>query len=84
MDTLFHEGQLCEVEKNELYQDNISSMKLENNEKGSSSKRMKHRRIRYFFIKDKIEVGKVSLKYCATDKIGAAILAKPKGKLSEK
>ena len=44
-------------------------MKLEKIGKGSSSKKIKHIRIRYFFIWDKIETGKVSLKYCPTEKI---------------
>ena len=63
------EGQEYKVEKNELNQDNISSMKLEKNGKGSSSKRTKHIRVRYFFIRDKIETGEVSLKYHPTEKM---------------
>ena len=73
----FVEGQGCKVEKNELHQDNISSMKLEKNGKGSSSKRTKHIKIRYFFFWDKIEAGEVSLKYCPTEKMWADILTKP-------
>ena len=35
-----------------LYQDNLSAMLLENNDKGSSSKRTRHIQIRIFFISD--------------------------------
>lgn len=35
-----------------LYQDNLSAMLLENNGKGSSSKRTRHIQIRFFFITD--------------------------------
>ena len=52
-------------------------MKLKKNGKGSSSKRTMHIKIRYFFIRDMIEAGKVSLKYCPTDKMWADILTKP-------
>ena len=35
-------------------------------------------RIIYFFIRDKIEADKVSLKYCPTDKMWTDIFTKPK------
>ena len=52
-------------------------MKLEKNRKGLSSKRKKHIRIRYFFIRDKIEADDVYLKYCPTGKMWIDILLKP-------
>jgi hypothetical protein len=43
------------VKDNVLFQDNKSSIILEKNGKSSSSKRMKHINIRYFFITDHVK-----------------------------
>jgi hypothetical protein len=43
-----------------------------------SSKRTKHIKARYFFIKDKIEEGKVEIRYCPTKKMWSNVLNKPK------
>jgi hypothetical protein len=43
------------VENNIIYQDNISNIQLEKNGRASSSKRTKHIKVRYFFIKDVME-----------------------------
>jgi hypothetical protein len=42
------------VKDNVLFQDNNSSILLENNGKASSRKRTKHINIRYFFITDRV------------------------------
>jgi hypothetical protein len=59
------------VDKSILYQNNLSAMLLEKNRKQSSSKRTKHIRVCYFFIKDRIGNGDISLKHCPTgDMVG--------------
>ena len=52
-------------------------MILEKNGKNSCSKRTKHIKVRYFFIQDKIENGKVSIQYCLTERMWSDILTKP-------
>jgi len=58
-----------------FYQDNTFAMLLllviEKNGKESSSKRTRHINIRYFFIKDWIDKGYLTMEYCPTnDTIG--------------
>ncbi len=68
-----------------LYQDNKSAMLLEKNGMKSSSKRTKHINVRYFFIKDRIDAGELSLEYCPTEEMVADFLSKPlQGKLFKK
>ena len=52
-------------------------MLLEKNGKTFSSKRTKHIKVRYFFIQDKINQGKVSIKYCPTQQMWSDIFTKP-------
>ena len=49
------------VFENIVYQDNKSAIILENNVKASSSKRKKHIKTRYYFVKDRIEKYKLSI-----------------------
>ena len=65
------------LEKNTLYQDNQSSMKLENNGRISSTKNTRHMEIRYFFITDNIKRGKLSVKYCPTESMLGDYYTKP-------
>ena len=62
---------------NVLFQDNKSAMLLENNGRGSSSKRTRHIDIRYFFITDRIEKGEVKVKHCSTENMLADFFTKP-------
>jgi hypothetical protein len=67
----FLEAQGYAPERTVIYQGNKSAILLETNGKGSSSKRTKHINIRYYFIKDSIESGKVCIVHCpATVMIG--------------
>ena len=50
-----------------MYQDNKSDIFLEMNGKMSRSKRIKHIKVRFFFIKDVIACGDLSVDYCPTD-----------------
>ena len=38
----------------------------------------KYIKVRYFFIKDKIEEGKVEIRYCPTEKMWSNVLNQPK------
>jgi hypothetical protein len=62
---------------NVLYQDNQSTMKLENNGKASSGKRTRHINIRYFFITDRIAKKEVAVQYCPTKQMVADYFTKP-------
>ena len=42
-------------------------MKIERNRKASSGQHSRHINIRYFFIKDRVKSGEVSIIYCTTD-----------------
>ena len=65
------------VEQNVVYQDNQSTMRLTINGSLSSSKRTKHIKARYYFIKDKIEEGEVDDRYCPTTEIWSNVVNKP-------
>jgi hypothetical protein len=54
------------MEASLIYQDNMSAMLLETNGKASSSKQTKHIKVKYFFIKDKVDQGEVTIKHCST------------------
>jgi hypothetical protein len=60
-----------------LLQDNMSAMLLEKNGRASSSKRTKHMDIRYFFIKDRIASGDITLEHCPTESMLADFFTKP-------
>ena len=49
----FLESQGYPMIQNIIYQNNKSTITLERNGKASSSKRMKHIQVKYFFVKDK-------------------------------
>ena len=82
---LFMQEQGYEIERNILYQDNKSTILLENNGKKSSSKRTRAINIRYFFLTDQIEKGNLSVEYCPTTEMVADYFSKPlQGKLFQK
>jgi hypothetical protein len=61
-----------------LYQDNMSTILLETNGRASSSKRTKHIKVKYFFIKDKVDQGEITIKHCPTKQMWTDINMKPK------
>ena len=82
---LFMEAQGYDIQKNILYQDNKSTILLENNGKRSSSKRTRAINIHYFFLTNQIEKGKLYVQYCPTNEMIADFMTKPlQGKLFEK
>ena len=59
-----------------VHQDNQSTMILA--EKGmSTSKRTKHIEVRHFYIKEKLDLGEITLVYTPTNQMVADILTKP-------
>jgi hypothetical protein len=81
----FMEAQGYKIDKNILYQDNKSTILLENNGKCSSGKRTRAFNIRYFFLTDQIEKGNLSVAYCPTTEMIGDYMSKPlQGKLFQK
>ena len=60
-----------------LYQDNQSTIPLQNNGRLSCRKGSKHIHIRYFFITDRIEQKEIRVEYCPTGEMIADYFTKP-------
>ena len=65
------------VQKNVVYQDNMSIILLKNNGCKSSTKRTKHIELRYFFIHDQVLQEKVMIQHCPTNNMHADFFTKP-------
>ena len=74
---LFLTSQGYHIKDNIVYQDNQSSILLENNGKRSSTKNTKHIDIRYFFITDNVRRQQMRIEYCPTDIMLADFFTKP-------
>jgi hypothetical protein len=73
----FIEAQGYTVEQNIPFQDNKSTILLATNGRWSSSKRTKHIKSRYFFVKDKVEAGEVSIEHRPTDQMWSDVSQSP-------
>jgi hypothetical protein len=73
----FMDAQQYYIQENIVFQDNRSSMLLEKNGKASSSKRMKHINIRYFFITDRIKKGELTVEWCPSGDMTGDFMTKP-------
>ena len=73
----FLEWQDFEVKLNIIYQDNTSSIKLEENGKESSGKRTRHFDIKHFYVTDWVGRDEVKIEYCSTDEMIADYQTKP-------
>lgn len=73
----FLQEQGLHINESVLYQDNMSSMLLERNGRGSSSKRTRHMNIRFFFIKDRVDSKEIRIEYCPTGEMVADFFTKP-------
>ena len=71
------EAQRYGIDENIMYRDSLSSMLLETNGKKSSTKKKKHIKVRYFFIKDWVATGDVELKHFSTTYMLAYLFTKP-------
>eukprot|EP00956_Cyclotella_meneghiniana_P042119 scaffold248363_cov77-Cyclotella_meneghiniana.AAC.2 len=60
-----------------IYQDNKSAILLETNGRMSQSKRTKHIKMKYFFVKDKVDSGEVVIKHMPGEELWADVLSKP-------
>ncbi|CAJ1967308.1 unnamed protein product [Cylindrotheca closterium] len=74
---LFIKWQGYPIEKNTLYQDNKSTILLEENGCKSAGKRSQAINICYFFITDQVEKGNVKIEYCPSDNMIADFMTKP-------
>ena len=60
-----------------VYQDNQSAILLEKNGNKSKGKRSKHINVRYFFVKDRIKNGEMSVEWCPTGEMLGDFFTKP-------
>jgi hypothetical protein len=81
----FMEEQRYDMEPLLLYQDNMSAILLETNGKASSSRRTKHIKVKYFYIKKKVDDREIVIKHCPMEQMWTDINTKPKqGKVFHK
>jgi hypothetical protein len=67
-----------DMEPSLLYQDNMRAILLETNGKASSSRRTKHIKVKYFYIKEKVDNREINVRHCPTDQMWTDINTKPK------
>jgi hypothetical protein len=76
----FIQSQGYEPECVGLYQDNISTQLLIKNGRFSSWKKMKHIKVKFFFIKDGVDSGEIKVIDCPAEEMWADVLTKlPQG-----
>jgi hypothetical protein len=73
----FVECQGYDINEYVIHQDNMSALLLEKNGRVSSSRRSKHIKAKHFLIRDYYDAGKIDIRFCAPDKMGADVLTKP-------
>lgn len=79
---MFMEWQGFPLKNNILFQDNQSAIKIERNGRNSCTGNSRHVNIRYFFVKDQVDKGEISVEYCPTHLMLADFFTKPlSGKL---
>ncbi|CAJ1952107.1 unnamed protein product [Cylindrotheca closterium] len=74
---MFMEEQGYPIEKNILYQDNMSYILLEKNGRSSAGKRSRALNIRYFFVTDQVEKGNLTIEHMPTDDMWGDYMTKP-------
>ena len=74
----FMKEQGYKMERNVIYQDNQSAMKMEINGRNSCTGNSRHIDIRYFFTKDRVNKGEFKIEYCPTHRMVADYFTKPK------
>ncbi|CAI5462925.1 unnamed protein product [Closterium sp. Yama58-4] len=75
---LLEEAKLAELPNFTVFCDNQSAIRIAN--KNGFANRTKHIALRYFFVKDEIEKGRLELSYCPTSEMAADYLTKKLGK----
>ncbi|CAI7845877.1 unnamed protein product [Closterium sp. NIES-53] len=71
---LLEEAKLAQLPSFSLFCDNQSAIRIAN--KNGFANRTKHIALRYFFVKDEIEKGRLELSYCPTSEMAADYLTK--------
>jgi hypothetical protein len=71
------EGQGYGVKASILNQGNLSAILIEKNGRASSSKRTKYTNLRYFFIRDRIDFGEITVEHCLATEMLADHFTKP-------
>ena len=74
---LFADAQGYPISSNLLYQDNKSSILLEERGRQSAGKRSRAINVRYFFVTDQVNLNNIVIKYCPTAQMVADFLTKP-------
>ena len=74
---MFLHEQGYSLKSNVLQQDNQSAIRMEKNGRNSCTGNSRHVNIRYFFVKDRIDKGELTVDYCPTDIMLADFLTKP-------
>ena len=73
------------LQSNDIFQDNQSAIRMEQNGRNSCTGNSRHIHIRYFFVKDRQDKGEIDIKYCPTHNMLADFFTKPlQGALFEK
>jgi len=62
----FLDSQGYKLERNVIYQDNQSTMKMARNGRNSCTGNSRHINIRYFFVKDRFDKEEIDIVYCPT------------------
>ena len=75
----FLEAQGYPLKPSIIHQDNQSSILLETNGRGSSSKWTRHMNTRYFFVADCVKRRQIEIRYCPTDAMIGDFFTKPLG-----
>ncbi len=73
----FMQEQGYDMDPSLLYQDNIIAILLKTNRKASSSKWTKHIKVKYFYIKEKVNHGEITIEHCPTKQMWTDINTKP-------
>ena len=73
----FMKAQGYDINTNAVYQDNQSAMKMEVNGRNSCTGNSRHVHIRYFFVKDRVDKGEITIEYCPTHIMLADFFTKP-------
>ena len=73
----FMTEQQWEIKQVVIYRDSLSSMRLEENGKGSSGKRTRQFDIKYFYVTDLIARKEFVIEYCPTEVMMADYMTKP-------
>ena len=73
----FIRAQLYGVKYAEVHQDNVSAQMLETNRKFSNSRKTKHIKTKFFFIKDKVDSEEVKIVDCPAGVMWEDVLTKP-------